>query len=109
MSKILIVLATVPTATPAGQSFSGQFLFKVDGVAAIESQTQHTTADMADGDHTVTCQALDSNNGMLGAEVSGTFTLAGGQIVIPGAPVPAPPPVDNTYPAPASLSFTVVA
>ena len=108
MSKILLVLATVATAQPAAQTFGGKFLFNVDVAAAIEPAAQHTSVDLADGDHTATCQALDTANGPMGDVATLKFTLAGGQIVVPGAPTPAPPPSDNTYPMPVSLTASVV-
>lgn len=108
MSKVLLVLATIATALPAGQTFSGSYLFKVDADAAIESQAQHTSGDLADGDHVATCQALDTLNAPLGDAVSVSFTLADGQIVVPGTPAPPAPPADSTYPAPVSLSVSVV-
>jgi hypothetical protein len=109
MSKILLVLATLATTQPAGQTFGGKYLFNVDGAAAIEPAPQHTTDDLADGIHVATCQALDTANAPMGAQVSLSFTLAAGQIVVPGAPAPAPAPApDATYPAPVSLTASVV-
>lgn len=107
MSKILFVLATVETLQPANQTFGGTYLFSVDGAAAIESSAQHTSGDLADGNHVCTCQALDTSNGAMGDSVSLSIMLAGGAIVVPGAPVP--PPAPATFPAPASLSASVVA
>lgn len=112
MSKILIVLATTMLPQPAGQSFSGSYLFKVnDGTnssAVIETTPSHTTEELSDGAYVATCQAIDTNNATMGDEVSLAFSLADGQIVVPGTPTPAPPPADNTYPAPLSLSATVL-
>lgn len=107
MSKILFVLATIDTPQPDSQTFGGTYLFSVDGAGAIESTAQHTSGDLVDGDHTCTCQALDTTNTPMGSPVSLTITLAAGTIVVPGAPVP--PPTPATFPAPASLSASVVA
>ncbi len=110
MSKILAVLATTDTPQPSGQTFGGGYLFKFDDVAQLVLGVQVTSDDLPDGDHTFTAQALDTNNAAMGDAISSTFTLAGGQIVIPSAPVPpAPPAPPATFPAPSSVSFSVVA
>ena len=108
MSKILIVLATTMVAQAAGQTFGGKYLFKVGGAAQISEAPQITSEDLVDGDYTVTCQSLDTSNAPINDLVSGTLSLVGGRIVVPGAPAPTPAPAPDTYPAPASLSFSVV-
>lgn len=115
MSKILLALAVVATAQPADQTFGGSYLFKVDdgtkASAVIQSAPSYTTEELSDGVYVATCQALDTTNAPMPGGVSVSFTLAGGQIVVPGdpgAPTPPPPPADNTYPAPVGLTATVV-
>lgn len=109
MSKVLLVLAVVATAQPAGQTFGGKYLCKVNEAAQIVDQPQATSDELPDGDYVASFQALDSNNATMGDAATVSFSLAGGQIVVPGSPVPAPPPAPDTYPAPLSISVSVVA
>lgn len=112
MAKILLVLATIATTQPATQTFGGKYLFNVNGAAQISAEPQITTDDLPDGDVTATCQSLDTTNTPIPDLVTLTFTLAGGQIVVPTAPTPpappAPAPAPATYPAPSALTATVV-
>ena len=113
MSKVLAVLAVAATAQPSGQTFGGSYLCKFNDAAQIVADVKVTSDDLPDGTHTFSAQALDTNNGVMGDAVTSGFTLAGGQIVIPGAPTPpaptpAPAPAGDTYLAPVSVSFSIV-
>lgn len=105
MSKVLLVLATIDAPQPANQTFGGRRLFKVGDAAQITAETQIVTDDLADGIYIATCQSLDATNAPMPDMVSLSFSLAGGQIVVP---TPAPSPAPETYAAPASLGVSVV-
>ncbi len=118
MAKVLLVLATVDTPQPASQTFSGSRLFKIGDAAQITADVQVTSDDLADGDYTATCQSLDTTNTPIPDMVSLSFSLAGGQIVVPGTPAPpapapspspSPAPAPATYAAPSALSVSIVA
>lgn len=117
MAKVLLVLATVDTPQPATQTFGGSRLFKIGEAAQITTDVQVTSDDLPDGDYTATCQSLDTTNTPIADMVSLSFTIAGGQIVVPGAPTspapapgptPSPAPAPAMYAAPSALSVSVV-
>lgn len=108
MAKVTLVLATIATALPAGVSFSGKYLFTIDGGEARIAET--TTADfenIADGSYTASVQSLDSTGAPMNDKVTCSFSVSTPASDTPPAPSPAPAPDTGTYPAPSSLSATV--